>query len=147
MGTDPLHDVLRAKCPGLPRHFTPPANYHNSRDTLNTEAGCQRLFLFRIHFGQANLWLQSLGSLLIRRSHHSTRPAPWRPKIHDQRNIASGGVHVKICRRQRDRVSGEQPLVALAAFWALSEAYVRDAIDGLAPGAHDMPKFPHDVFS
>ena len=147
MGTDPLYDVLRAECPGLPRHFTPSAKQHQGRDTLNTEPGPKRLFLLRVHLGQANVWLQSLGSLFIRRRHHSARPAPWRPEIHNQRNIAVGGVHVEVPRRQRNRVSGEQSFVALAAFGALSEAYVRDAIDGLAPGAHDMPKFPHDVFS
>ena len=64
------------------------------------------------------------------KDHHSARPAPRRPAIHDQRNVASGGVHVEVVRRQRDRVAGEQPLVALAAFWALNEAYVtRDAND------------------
>ena len=147
MGTDPLYDVLRAECPGLPRHFTPSAKQHQGRDTLNTEPGPKSLVLFCVHLGQANVWLQNLGSLFIRRRHHSARPAPWRPEIHNQRNIASDGVQVEVPRRQRNRVSGEQSFVALAAFGALSQACVRDAIDGLAPGAHDMPKFPHDVFS
>lgn len=145
MGTDPLHDVLRTERPGLPRHFTPSAKQHQGRDTLNAEAGPKRLFLLRVHLGQAKAWLQNLGSLLIRWSHHSAGPAPRRPEIHDQWKVVSRGMHVEVQRRERNRVSGEQSFVTLAAFWALSEACVRNAIDGLAQGAHDMPQFSHNV--
>ncbi len=48
MGTDPLHNVLRAEGPGLMRHFTPSAKQHHGWDTLNAEAGPQRLFPLRV---------------------------------------------------------------------------------------------------
>ena len=143
MGTDPLHDVLRAKGPGLTRHFASSAKQHHGRNTLNAEAGPKRLLSFRIHLGQANVWLKNPGSLLIRRCHHSAGPAPRRPEIHDQWNVASGSMQVEVCNRQRDRMSGEQPLVTLAAFRAIREACCRNAIDGVARGTQDTHQLTH----
>ena len=132
MGTDPLHDVLRAKGPGLTRHFASSAKQHHGRDTLNAEAGPKRLLRLCVHLGQANVWFKNPGSLLIGRRHRTAGPAPRRPEIHDQRKVAPVGVQVEVRQRQRNRVSGEQPLVTLAAFRAIREACCRNAIDGAA---------------
>lgn len=83
------------------------------RDTLNTKSGTKRLFLFRIHLGQTNMWFKNLGCLLICRCHHAAGSAPWRPEIHDQRDIVSDRVHVEIRHRQRDRMSREQQRMTL----------------------------------
>ena len=40
-----MHNVLRTEDPGLTRHFTPSAKQHHGWDTLNAEAGRNRLFL------------------------------------------------------------------------------------------------------
>ena len=52
-------------------------------------------------------------------------------------------VLVEILARQRDRLAGEEPLLALAAHGLGGGAIGRDAIDGVAVRADDMDRFGH----
>ena len=79
MGTDPLHDVLRAECPGLPRHFTPSAKQHQGRDTLNTEPGPKSLFRLRVHLARRTCGSRILaacsyaGAIIRQGPHHGAQ--------------------------------------------------------------------------
>ena len=84
------------------------------------------------------------GGLLVRRRHHPARPAPWRPEIHDQRQIVARDVAVEARRRQLDRTAGQQRPLAAAAIRARVQALAQHAVGRVAMRTDDAQMLAHE---
>ena len=74
---------------------------------------------------------------LEERSHHATRPAPWSPKIHHERHLATREMQVESLVGQDDRMPGEQRLLAFSATGSVRKTGRWDPVRGLATWAND----------
>ena len=118
--------------------------YRQCWNTSNLElcSGC--LLLIGIQLCETNGRLQLAGGLLERRGHHLAGPAPWRPEVHHDRNIAATDVCLKAGVRQLHRLARKHQVAAFATAGLVGEACGRYAIYRRAMRANDMGGFRHN---
>ena len=134
----PAHDVLRAHHAGLTGDLPPTLEQGERRDAADTELRGQVGLSLGIHLRQPDPRFELVRRLLELWRHHLARPAPWRPEIDQQRQIAALHVARERRRRQLDGLAGEQGLLAAAAVGTIRELGGRHAVDGLAMWADDV---------
>ena len=111
----PAHNVSRAHSPRLTYQLTAAAKQNERRNAANIISPRHSRRRLRIHFRQAHPRLQRHGRLLERRRHHLAGPTPFRPEIHQQRNVVAGDVPIKRFVTQRQRFTCEHRLMTTAA--------------------------------
>lgn len=114
-GCHPAHNVLRAHGARLTCNLMSPSEQNQGWNAANTELGGQVRLGLGIYLGQPHLGFELVRRLLELRGHHLARPAPWRPEIDQQRQIAALHVARERRRGQLDGLAREQGLLAAAA--------------------------------
>lgn len=113
-GCYPAHNVLRAHGARLTCNLMSPSEQNQGWNAANTELGGQVRLGLGIDLGQPDPGFELVRRLLELRGHHLARPAPWRPEIDQQRQIAALHVARERRRGQLDGLAREQGLLAAA---------------------------------
>jgi len=85
--------------------------------------------------GQAQTRLQGGGGGLEMRGHAAAGAAPGRPEIHQHRQLALRHMALEAGAVERERLAGEQGLVAATAGRRRAEPFARHAVERGAAGA------------
>ena len=134
----PAHDVLRAHGACLAGDLTSALEQGERRNAADTELRGQVGLSLGVHLCQPDPGFELARGLLKLRRHHLARPAPGRPEIDQQRQIAALHVARERRRGQLDGLAREQGLLAAAAVGTIRELGGRHAVDGLAMWADDV---------
>src|SRR5580692_7883761 len=89
--------------------------HDHRRDAAYVETRCGRGLILGIQLRKTKLGFQCRRARLVIRRHGDARPAPRRPEIDDQRQIAAADVLVEIGGGQLDGLAREQGMVAFRA--------------------------------
>ena len=122
--------------PWLSGDLPPAFEYGGRRDAADLVSLTQAWVFVCIDLGESHLRLELRGRLLEKRGHHLAGGAPGSPKVHDKRKLTAGQMPIEGLIGQRDGVTGEQWLLALAAARVVTEPGGRDAVRGLTIGAN-----------
>ncbi len=139
----PAHDVLRAHRAGLTGDLPPTLEQGERRDAAETELRGQVGLSLGIHLRQPDPRFELVRRLLELWRHHLARPAPWRPEIDQQRQIAALHVARERRRGQLDGLAREQGLLAAATVGMFRQLRSRYAVDGLAMRADEVKIILH----
>ncbi len=99
---------------GLTGDLPPTLEQGERRDAADTELRGQVGLSLGIHLRQPDPRFELVRRLLELWRHHLARPAPWRPEIDQQRQIAALHVARERRRGQLDGLAREQGLLAAA---------------------------------
>jgi len=128
----PAHDIGSTHGARLTSDFPSVPEQHQRRDTANIDACCGGPLILGVQLRKPQLRLQFGSGLLERRRHHFARPAPGRPEIDDNRDVAAVNVFLKTPIGELGWMAREDLFTALAAFRARCEAISRQAVCGAA---------------
>jgi hypothetical protein len=92
----------------------------------------------RVDFGQSDVRFELGCSLGEGRGHLAARPAPGRPKIHQQGQVMARQVSLEAARIELDRLARQQGAVALPAVGAARQIFGSDPVGGVAVRADEM---------
>src|SRR3954468_12211912 len=87
------------------------------------------------------------GNSLVDRSHGLARPAPFRPEIHHHGNVIALDVGRKALGRDRNRMAGEERLMAVATLGFARRPVDRNSVDAVTVRTNDVPELFHDLLS
>jgi hypothetical protein len=125
----PLRDLRAGHCAGLARHFAAAAEQDQRGDAADAVARAQVRLGVGVHLRQAQLRFQLRGGGLEVRRHAAAGPAPRRPEVDQHGQAAGADVAVETGFVQRERLAGEQRLVAAPAGRRLAELVARHALE------------------
>src|SRR5215831_1263473 len=124
----PGEQVRQVESTRLARDFMPVLERYQGGYPTDAEARCKLRLVFRIELGEPEARRELRGSLFVRRRHHPAGPAPRSPEIDHQRQVGRRDLAVEGRFAQLERFSGEQQLLAVAAFGAVTEARTRHPV-------------------
>ena len=104
---DPLKDRVLRHGSHRPRDFLALSDENETGNALNTETGGQRRLRLRVQLAKTQLRFDLHGGGQKAWRHLPARPAPLRPEVDQQRNIARGGMSFKVCSIERYRPAEE----------------------------------------
>ncbi len=126
---DPAAEWSRGHSAAVARQFPSAADEDHGRYRLNVIARCKATLSVSIDLAKAQAGLEFLRRGLKHRRHRAARAAPRCPKVHQQRQIGSASVAVKMGSVEINRLPRKKLLMAVAAFGALIAPLSRQAVE------------------
>src|SRR5690242_4872227 len=126
MPAQPKTERLCVHCAGLPRDDRSLPEQHQGRDASDVVASGELGLQFRVDFEKPDLGFELRGYALVDWDHRLARPAPLRPEVDQHRDIVALDMGCEAFGRGGNRLSGEQRLMAMAAFCLARVLFVRN---------------------
>src|ERR1700674_668405 len=113
--SQPFDERARVHRPRLPRDFAATLKNDQRRDASDTVATGDLLRTLGVDLRESHARLQFRGRAGEVRRHRAAGPAPRRPEIDDDGDLASVDLGIEISRSEFDRVAIEEALLAVSA--------------------------------
>src|SRR3984893_17465024 len=139
MPAQPGTERLCVHCAGLLRDHRSLPEQHQGRGASDVVASGQLRRQFRVDFEKPDLGFELGGDALVDWGHRLARPAPLRPEVDQHRNVVALDVGCEAFGRGGNRLSGEQRLMAMAAFRLARVLFTPNTVDAISVGTDDMP--------
>ena len=123
---------------GIARDFPTALEQREGRDAAYAVPGGQFLRLFGVELGNPHCRFELPGRLFVGWRHRPAGPAPGRPEIDQDREIAASDLFFETGGVEFRRFSAKHRLAAFTAVRMHAEACGRNAVDGIAGRTDNM---------